>query len=285
MRTYQIKDGDTLVVSIDNCAWETITFEAKDFQDIRAATAEELVKVLNRSAGLASFVDAPGDLVLATASGGGHTSLAIDLPQSTAAANLGLLGGKGFAQGEGLRAARLVSRAAEPFPLPLDAEMTIVVDERRRRISFEALITAGKATAAEVVQAINAKRQKIATASRDGRVMLTSPSVGARSKLEVEPGRMDQDKTDAAAILGFVGVAAFDQPHKLEPARLVCSGRRVGLQVENLTASPIELHLSTGTTMLPARGSVPLAPGEAASSQLQRFIGQGVIRLTSASSD
>ncbi len=277
MKTYQLTDGDTLSVSVDNGAWETITFRAQDFHDIQAGTAEEVANVLNRSESLAAYVDENGTLVLATASQGGHASLETDVARSTAATALGLASGHAHAKGEGLQAARLVSRTAAPFALPLSAEMVITVDGRRRRISFDRGITAGKATAEEVASLINTKLKGIARASRDDRVILTSTSVGANSRLEVEPG--GQDKIDAAALLGFVGTAAISQPNKAEPARLVCSGRRAGLHVVNLTASPIELHFPTGTVLLPARGSLPLSAGVAAHGQLQRLIEQGAVRL------
>jgi len=282
MNTYRLNDGDVLVFSVNGTPWETITFEAKDFQDIQAATAEELAGVLNKSGSLAASVDEQGALTLATAAAGGHTSLEIDLARSSAAGPLGLVSGQEQARGEGLRAARLVSLAAEPFALPLGAIMTVVVDGQRRKVSFGDGITGNQATADEVARVINAKRKKIADPSRDGRVILTSTTVGAGSRLMVEPGRSDQGETDAAAILGFVGTAAFDQPHRLEPARIVCSGQSTGLQVVNLTASPVELHFSSSTAVLPARASLPLAPGDAASSQLQRLIGQGVVRLMAA---
>jgi hypothetical protein len=160
--------------------------------------------------------------------------------------------------------------------------MTITVNGRRRRITFEKGITAGKATAAQVAETINAKLAGIARVTRDDRVMLTSPSVGVDSRLQVKPGRVDRGKVDAAAILGFVGAAAISQPYKAEPARLVCSGQRVGLSVVNLTADPIELHFPTGTTVLPARSSLPLSPTEAAHGPLQRLIERGVVRLTSS---
>ena len=280
MNTYRLNDGDVLVISVNGTRWETITFEAKDFQDIHAATAEELVTVLNRSGSLAAYVDEQGALTLATAAAGGHTSLEIDLARSTAAPALGLPGAQ--ARGEGLRAARLESLAAEPFALPLGATMTVVVDGQRRKVSFSDGITENRATADEVAKVINAKRKKIADPSHDGRVILTSTTVGAGSRLAVEPGHRDQGETDAAAILGFIGMAAFDQPHRLEPARITCVRQPTGLQVVNLTASPVELHFSASTAVLPAHASRPLAPNDAANPQLQRLIEQGVVRLMAA---
>ncbi len=282
MKTYRIADGDTLVISVNNGAWEIITFKAQDFQDSQAATAEELVKVLNRSDDLAAYVDEEGSLVLATAIRGGHATLEIDLEHSPAAAALGLIGEHTRARGAGLEAPRLVSRAVAPFTLPLGAEMVVNVDGRRRRIIFDKGITAGRATAAEVAAVINDKLKGVARVSRDNRVMLTSTSVGVDSRLEIERGRVDQGKVDAAAILGFVGPAAFSHPYKADPARLICSAQRVVLRLVNLTASPIELHFPTGVVLLPARGSLPLADDAAAHGQLQRLIAQGVVRLMPA---
>ncbi len=282
MNTYRLNDEDVLIFSVNGTRWETITFEAKDFTDIHAATAEELVGALNKSGSLAAYVDDQGALVLATAAAGGHTSLDVDLAQSSAAAPLGLASGQEQARGEGLRAARLVSLAAEPFALPLGATMTVVVDGQRRKVSFGDGITENQATADEVARVINAKKKKIADPSRDGRVILTSTTVGAGSRLAVEPGRGEQGETDASAILGFVGAAAFDQPHRLEPARIICGGQSIGLQVVNLTASPVELYFSASTAVLPAHASLPLAPAEAANPQLQRLIAQGVVRLMAA---
>jgi hypothetical protein len=282
MKAYQITDGDSLVFSVDGGEWETVVFKADDFRDIAAATAEELANVLNRSGTLAAYADETGCLALATTSKGGRASLEIDLARSTAAASLGLFTGQARAVGAGLQAARLVSLAAAPFPLPLGAEMMIIVNRRRRRITFDAGITEGRATAAEVAAVINAKLAGVARATRDDRVMLTSPSVEVDSRLEVQRGRMDQGKVDAAAILGFVGAAAISQPYKAEPARLICSGQRVGLHLVNLTAGPIELHFPTGTAVLPARGSLPLSPTEAAHGPLQRLIERGAVRLTSS---
>jgi hypothetical protein len=278
MTTYRLRDDDALVFSANGGAWETVTFEGKDFKDPEAATAEELAAVLNRSGTLAAYADADGTLVLATASAGGHTSLEVDVEASSAAAALGLGLGRAAAQGEGVRAARVVSLAAEPFALPTGSEMSVNVDDQRRKVSFDEGITAGAATAAEVCKVINAKRKKVADVMRDGRVAITSLTVGLKSKVEIEPA--PPDKTDAAAILGFIGAAAFDQPYRAEPARLACRGAQAGgLEVHNLTASPIEIHLASGTTVLPARGSVPLAAGDAGNSQLQRFIAQGAVRL------
>lgn len=284
MIAYQINDGDILVVSVDGGAWETITFGAGDVQDPTAATPNELVNVINRSGTLASYLDARGYLMLATSTRGGLASLDIDLTHSTAAVPLGLAG-RPHAQGSGLLPARLVSLVTERYSLSLGAEMTLVVDRLRRRITFDKGITAKKATAAEVVKVINARVKGTARVTRDGRLMLTSPTVGVDSSLAVEPGRVGQGKVDAASILGFVGAAAFSQPYEARPAEMACSGRRAGLRAVNLTASPLQFHFPTGTTVLPPRASLPLSPSEVAHAPLQRLIAQGVVRLESASED
>lgn len=280
MKPYRLQDGDTLVFSADEEPWVTFTFESKDFEEIGAARADELAAALNRGGTLAAYADEEGALVLATASAGGHTSLDVDVERSTAAHALGLDAARASARGDGLRAARLVSQNAEPFALPRASEMFLIIDGHRRRVVFDEEIKKGAATAAEVARTINAKRKKVAEATRDGRVAITSNTVGAGSKLQVEPA--PADKKDAATILGFVGAASFDQPHRVEPARLVCGSRPSGLAVVNLSAGPVELHLQTGTLALPTGGAAPLAPGDAASGQLQRLIAEGVVRLVSA---
>jgi hypothetical protein len=279
MKTYQVAEGSTLVFSVDDGAWETVVFAAGGADEPAPTTAEELARALNRSGTLAAYADDEGTLVLATASRGAHTSLDLDLARSTAAAALGLAAGWAHARGSGLQAARLVSRVAAPFPLPRGAEMTVVVDERRYRVTFDKQIAPGNASALQVVGAINAKR-RIARVTRDARVVLTSPTVGLGSRLLVEAGRPEQP--DAAAILGFVGAAALSWPHPTEPATLVCSGQRAQLRVVNLSASPIEFLLPTGRVVLPPREALPLSPSDVAHGPLQRLIEQGAVRLTSA---
>lgn len=281
MRTYPLKDGDTLVFSVNGGEWETVTFESGSFANIGEATAEELSQVLGRSGSLAARADERQRLVIETATAGGHTSLEIDTERSTAAPKLGLGAELAGAQGSGLRAAQLVSLAAEPFPLAEGSELTLVIDDQRRKVGFDEGFAPGKASAADVVKIINAKKKKVAVVTKDGRVSITSPTVGAGSSVAVEPA--PPERVDAAAALGFVGASAFDQPHQVAPARLVCAGRRAGgLQVVNLTAGPIEIHLAAGPTLLPARGGAPLSPGDAANSQLQKLVEQGVVRLAPA---
>jgi hypothetical protein len=276
MTVYRLKEGDTLVVSVDDGAWETITLKASDFKNVEAATAEEVAQVIQASGVLSARVDGSGNLVLATPTQGGHTSLEIDRERSSAAGALGLLSGPARISGSGLQAARLVSLASEPFSLPKGAEMAVVIDGKKSRITFDKKVT----TAAEVAQTINAKAKGAARASRDGRVILTSPSVGPGSSIEVQSGRAESGEADAAAILGFSGAAALARPHSAEPGELRCVPASPGLTVTNLTSAPIELHFTTGAMVLPARGSAPLPSGEAAYGPLQRLIEQGAVRLS-----
>jgi hypothetical protein len=275
MTVYRLKEGDTLVASVDEGAWETITFKASDFKNAEAATVEEVAQVIQASGILSARVD-NGNLVLATPTQGGHASLEIDRERSSAAGALGLLSAPARTSGSGLQAARLIVMASEPFSLPKGSEMAVVIDGKKSRITFDKKAT----TAAEVAQAINAKAKGAARASRDGRIILTSPTVGPGSSIEVQSGRTESGDADAAAILGFSGAAALARPHSAEPGEIRCVPASPGLTVTNLTSAPIELHFTTGAMVLPARGAAPLPSGEAANRPLQRLIEQGAVRLS-----
>src|SRR5262249_54833784 len=125
---------------------------------------------------------------------------------------------------------------------------------------------------------INDKHAGTAAVSRDGRIILTSPTNGAGSKLLIEPPKAGA-KPDAARALGFVGASAVSEPNPLGPARLSATGKQQGFKAVNLTSTLLELHLPTGTIAVPARGSVPLSPADAAHVPLQRLIAQGMLRL------
>jgi len=157
--------------------------------------------------------------------------------------------------------------------------MTLVVDGTSHDISFQNGITAGSATAAEVVAVIDAVHPGVARATRDERIALTSQTIGFGSSLEVKPGGGNRGEVDAAAILGFVGSAALSRPYDSTPARVVCGGPHTSLRAVNLTGGPIELHLSSGPMLLPARGTLLLPTGEMASEPLQRLGAQGQVRL------
>jgi hypothetical protein len=277
MKTYAIASGSELVFSVDFGPWETVTFHNADFEDSGHATAKELAAVLNHSGSLACGADADGTLVLASVSRGDAATIEINLPNSTTASALGLGARSAVAHGSGLSGARLVGQATQPFALPGDAHMTVIVDGAESLVVFDEFTSA--ASADEVAQAIDDQIPGAAHARRDGRVMLISPTVGPDSRLQVEPGDTSHGESDAAAILGFTGMSAFSHPVSSESARLVCGGAMPGLRLLNLTASPIEMHLAAGSVMLPPRGSLAIGPADAGHGPLQRMIARGLVRL------
>jgi len=279
MKTYRFRDGDTLVLSADDGPSETATFNAGDFRDIRNAGADEVAKVIDRLTWVTATANDQGALEVISRTRGARARLEIDLAASTAAGALGLTTAQAEAQGSGLSAAHLVGRNAAPFALPKRASMTLVVDGTSGDISFQTGITAGSATAAEVAAVIDAVHPQVARTTRDQYIALTSPTIGFGSSLEVKPGGANRGEVDAAAILGFVGSVALSRPYDATPARIVCGGPYTSLRVVNLTGGPIELHLSSGPTLLPARGTLLLPTGEIASDPLQRLVAQGQVRL------
>jgi len=277
MKTYAIDPGSELTFSVDMAPWETVTFAAADFHDPSQATSAELTAILNHDGALDCYTDEEDVLVLATVSRGDAVTLDIDLARSTAAAALGLTPRAAKAQGSGLSAARLIGQTVEPFLLPEGAAMSITVDGRKTTVVFDGM--AAGATAQAAAEAIAAHLPGVARARRDGRVLLISPTAGPDSLLEVEPGDTAHGQADAAAVLGFTGMAAFSRPAGAAPARVVCSGKLPGMRLLNLTATPIELHFVTGTVVLPAQGSIALGPADAGHAPLQRMIGRGIVRI------
>jgi len=282
MKTYKLADGNTLVFSVDGGAWETIVFRKADFKDIAQAKAEEIAKCFEKIDNIKAKVDSQGCLVIASATEGGHTSLEINVANSTAAAPLGIVLRNARMQGTGLQAARLISPIKEPFNIPKGAHMSILVDRgKSRTITFDRDITPGRTKAMEIVEIINKKLKKkeLAQVTKEGRVKITSPTVGFGSKLEITPSSKSDEVKDAAAALGFVGVAAMSEPHPSHPATLVCTGDGLGVQIRNLTASPIELHFPSGSVILSAKGVLILTPADVAHGPLQRLLATGSVRL------
>lgn len=277
MKTYSIPAGSKLVFSADMAPWQTVAFQGADFKDPVAATAAELAAALNRTGALACYSDPDGLLVLASVSRGSISSLEIDLAGSTAASGLGLTLRTATSNGTGLSAACLIGQAAEPFAVPDGAHMAITVDDTKSEVVFEGLEKG--ASADEVAGVLDAQLPGIARSRRDGRLMLVSPTAGPDSMLKVEAGSAAEGKPDAAVVLGFTGISAFSRPVSSDPARLLCTGKVPGLRLVNLTASPIQLHFSTGTAMLPARGSIAVGPAEAGRGPLQQMAARGLVRL------
>ena len=199
------------------------------------------------------------------------------MEKSTAAPALGLDSQNRRTNGTGLQGAQLVSPNTEPYAVTRGSELTLVVDGRARQVVFKVGLTWGRAKAEQVVKAINTRKATLARVTRDGRIAITSPSIGEKSQLRVDPA--PPGTPDAAGPLGFTGPVGASWPHRTEPARLVCAGAASILRLQNLTAGPVELHLPRGTTVLAARGSMALAPDDAGQGTLQRLIQQGIVRL------
>ena len=50
--------------------------------------------------------------------------------------------------------------------------------------------------------------------------------------------------------------------------------------VENLISAPVELHLPTGRSVLPARGRLVVARATAADGLLRRLVAHGTVRIS-----
>jgi len=283
MTSYPLQDGMTLVVSVDGGKWQTVTFTAPDFDDITAAAAGEIVKVVKKN-GVGASVDAKGNLVLESPTASGNSSLEVDAVGSTAALALGLGRSVPRATGTGPRSARIESGEAGPYAMPLGARMTVVIDGTSTKVTFNK-ITDGRASAEEVVHAINAAFKGAAHVTRGQRVAIASHTAGTGSSVKVEPGPVGPKSVDAASILGFVGPAAAATARAAAPgvtatsAQLVCPGAHMSLQVRNLTASPIQFLMITRAVLIPAGGTVAISPAEAAHRPLQRLMERGVVQL------
>jgi hypothetical protein len=286
--TYELRDGMTLVYSVNDAAWRTVTFAAADFADIGAATAKEVAKVLTATGDLRPATDAEGNVVIAPARAIGRgSSLEIDHEKSTAAPALGLSADAPRAEGTGARAARLVSANAEPYAIVAGAELEVTVDGNTKRLALRP-ITDGAATAAEIATAINAKLPGVATVTRDQHVLISSKKAGPDTHVRVAADPALPEDQNPAFILGFSGERAEDKGEaaharkgeKTRQARLVASGLRSRLRVWNLGASPVELVMVTRTAVVPAGGSLALSSAEAAHRPLQRLIERGAMRLT-----
>jgi hypothetical protein len=283
--TYLLTEGATLVLRVDEGPWQTVVFEVAKLQGATTdageieTTGEDLAEMIGALDGITGSVDGEGKLVLSTEDTGETAVLEVDPVASTAAAALGLgPGGTVTASGYGPGSASLTSVHSEPYALPPAASMTVHVDGKARKITFG---DEGHQqwTAEDVAAQINRRvRRKVARATGDGRVRITSPTQGVGSRVTVtEPAA---DAPDASAVLGFTGEAAHTEPYRTEPARLTCRPAAETAVVENLTSAPIELQLPTGRYVLPARGRLALARQMAADSLLLRLVAQGTVRMS-----
>lgn len=102
--TFNLTDGDTLVLRFDGGAPQTATFNTADFSNIAAATAAEVAAVINADIPDASASDSSGQLQIE----GGKLSLVVD-PTGTATGTLGLTG-----QGDVVTPSRTLSWCGGP---------------------------------------------------------------------------------------------------------------------------------------------------------------------------
>jgi hypothetical protein len=274
---FAIEPGSTLVFSADGGEWETVTFQPDDFTDPAAPSPPEIAAVIARTADLEAAAEDDGTVLVTSASVGSNATIEWNLGRSTAAGSVGLTLRTARASGEGLQQARLVSPLSEPFGIAPGAELVLVRNGNRRRVRFTDGFTASAATAAEVVALLNDRLEGVSRTTRDGRVMLRGRGVGPDSAVEVRPS--GGDSPDAAHALGFVGADAISHPHRAEQAQSVLRSTTPSLAAVSLSATPIELDLPTGVTVLPPGGAVPLSPIEAADPQLHRLIALGAVRL------
>jgi phage tail-like protein len=85
---FALQDGDTLIVTIDNDVPRLITFSANSFPNIAAATADEVVAVIN-SVFPGSASNQAGKVQIASLSPGADSLVSVDISLSTAASILG----------------------------------------------------------------------------------------------------------------------------------------------------------------------------------------------------
>lgn len=89
MTTYALRDGMTLVVTEAGGERAVITFHAGDFADIGAATAEEVMAVLERD-GIPASMNDDGALQIGKPLPEGRAPVSVETRASTAAKALGL---------------------------------------------------------------------------------------------------------------------------------------------------------------------------------------------------
>lgn len=274
MKTYRLNDKDTLTLSIDSGAWQTVEFRKNGFKDIGKATASEIVAALKKVDGLKAQTGAQGELVLTTQSVGKHASLELNHERSTAAAALGLL--VSGTRGSGVGSARLTSANTEPFKIVASDKLSLGIDGKKHRVPFKGAVTAGSASAEEVAKAVNKVFKDSSFATHDGRVVISSQSMGTNSTVEIFDVA---DSRKAAKALGFTADNALSHPFPTAPASLSCTGEPC-LCVVNLTSQPIELHLPGGSLVL-GREAVPVSAVQAGTSRLRRLHERGLIRFKS----
>jgi hypothetical protein len=278
---FQLMAGQRLVFRVGDGRWQEVEFRAADFADLTRAQPDELAQLLGGVGGLVARVD-DGELVLESPDTGSGASVEFDLEASTGAPALSLAvpgSPAATAHGTGPGPARLTGTAQGPFALPAKARMTVRVDGRNHRVLFAG--DAGPQSAEDVAAKIDASvRRRVARVTGDDRIALTSPTIGPSSTLEVLPA--PAGTPDAAEVLGLVGEHARSHPWRSEPARLRLSPPAASVTIINLSAAPLELHLATGQTIVPARGRLAVDRRLAADPAVARLAGRGLLAVSPA---
>lgn len=288
---FQLMAGQRLVFRVGDGRWQEVEFRAADFADLSRAQPDELARLLGGVGGLVTRVE-NGELVLESPDSGSGASVEFDLEASTGAPALGLAvpgspavatsaDGRPItaAHGTGPGPARLTGTAQGPFALPAKAKMTVRVDGRNHRVMFTG--GTGPQSAEDVAAKIDASvRRRVAQVTGDDRIALISPTVGPSSTLEVLPAAAGSP--DAAEVLGLVGEHAQDHPWRSEPARLRLSPPAAAVTIVNLSAGPLELHLATGQTIVPARGHVAVDHLLATDPAIERLADRGLLAVSPA---
>jgi hypothetical protein len=250
-----------LVLRVDDGPWQSVEREGPNGR----LEGEELAAAVGALDGITAAVGEDGSVVLATEETGETASFEVE--------------GAPVVRGRGPGHASLTGSQPGPYALPVDAAMTLHIDGKSRRVTFDEA-DHDEWAAEDVAARINRQlRRKVARVTGDGCVRITSPTQGVGSSVSV--GGPDAGGPDAAAVLGLAGES---DPYRAEPARLVLRPPAEVADtavVHNLTAAPIELQLPTGRSVVPARGRLTVTRATAADGLLRRLAAQGAVRVSS----
>jgi uncharacterized phage protein gp47/JayE len=193
----ELVDNQTLLIVVDDGDEQTVTFDTADFVDIGAATAAEIIDVLNDQLDGATAEAGAGGIHLESDTSGPGSALQV----TGGTANPAL--GFSYERVRGMNwstAAKIDSSNAEPFTLVDLQELEITVDDDVRTVTFATgdFVDIANATMLEVVASINDQIGTYAKAySIDaGAFRIESMTRGNNSGLNVSAG-------DAATALGL----------------------------------------------------------------------------------
>ncbi len=275
MSRFPLIPEDTLTVSVDGGAWQTLTFKAADFKKKGEINAAQIAKVINKSGIISARVNEAGALILETPDAGGHATLEFDWDRSSAAAALGLLRREGAARGRGLCAAIVTGEAQGPFQFEDDAALHVRVNDQAVVLN----IGKGRYNAAKLAAELDEQTADVhVTATAAGTLQIRNESVGPDARLQITGD--DAQAEACAAQLGFATSASAAQPHVREPARVACPGARAKPVLTNLTSAAIELHLAGGTMLVPVGGRHEVSLPDAASPPVQALVAAGKLGIS-----